>query len=500
MINVRDVLYVVDHDDKPLRSINDKSDLSIEHIENLMSELTVTIPMFEEVEVEQQLLYRDKRYIIREIVKDRADGKQTITAEIAYLRLNDHIRSVTGESSMIMKLAGMAVKGTGWWIRYVSEDSSIHNIDVLEETPLSILRHLAQISGTVLRFDTMRYSISFVSEDEMDVGFLFRYRKNIEEISKEIRKPKATTLIPRGSDGMDISSVNEGKHYVENFSWYESLGFSTDEARARFNMTHILEDNRFVYAGNLMRYAERELEKLSQPQIAYNVTISHIGKGVKIGSYGYVVDVELGIKVKVRIVRMVEHENYEDSEIELNYLVPGLSERQDIIQSGGGGQQVQTVLVYNKRDFEIDINHRNLLEMSFTSTSDTNLQLGVMIVGKADKDIVAPVVGNFYLDGHLIEEVSIKQQLMEGFNTISISTILPQIEAGSHELSLSFRIEHSGGIFLVEEGDANMFVMSENLSGGTSSSVPRINIIEEVTFPNYINAVNEHVVVELDVD
>src|SRR5699024_11932006 len=111
------------------------------------------------------------------------------------------------------------------------------------------------------------------------------------------------------------------KKYVEDFSWYESLGYTTAEARKQFNKTHTFEDERFVYAGNLMREAERRLMTLSHPQIAYDIDVAYLERDVKIGDTGFVDDEELDIKVNVKIVRMIEYEDINDNTIELNYLV-----------------------------------------------------------------------------------------------------------------------------------------------------------------------------------
>lgn len=491
MINVRDILYLFDLDGVPLHSLTDKTDLSIEHVDDEYSILYVTLPLNIDLLTEQQIVYRDNRYIITDIEEDKVNSEQNITAEISYLQLNDILRDIDMSTATVEAIAKLAVEDTQWSVGSVADDEPIHSVDVEMKTSLSTLRLLSEISDLKLRFDTMNYIIYYELEDISNIGFLFRYHKNLEEITKTTYAPKATTLFPYGKDGLTIDSVNDGKDYIEDFSWYESLGYSVEESRLKFSKTHTIEDGRYIYAGNLKRYAEKELSVLSHPQIAYDVGVSFLDREVMVGQYGYIVDEELGIKVNVKIVRLVEYEDFRNSEVELNYLVPDLSDNQQTNDSGDSSPGTQSILVMNENDVSVGENYETLIELSMTNLSDTHLSAGLSLVGQSTGNGL--LEGRFTIDGRDLM-VEIKQSVFEGYHTIGFPFVITQLEEGSHTIRLMLRIDN--GTFTVDEHNSQLYIQSEDLSGGMSNEVPKIDIVDEVEYPRYMVRDDVEVILE----
>src|SRR5690625_4021447 len=306
MIHVRDVPYLLDLDGTPLKALNKREHLEIEHVDNESSIMTLIYDIDELFITEQQIIYRNNRYIISEIEQQKSSRTTTLTAEIAYLELADKNVVINATDEVLEIIAQKALNGSKWTVGRVEDLTTKHNINQSDVSCLSVLRLLARISDLKLEFDTINFKVNFLKDNVNNLGFLFRYRKNLTDITKTTYMPKATTLIPFGKGGLTIESVNDGRRSVEDFSWYQSLGYTITEARRLFNKVHTFSDERFVYAGNLKREAERRLRTLSHPQIAYEVAVAFLDRDVNVGDYGFVDDEELGIKVNVKIVRLIE--------------------------------------------------------------------------------------------------------------------------------------------------------------------------------------------------
>jgi len=484
MIRVQDVLYLLDLDDKPIKSIKKKSDLSIEHVDDESSILTVSLSMDESVITEQQFIYRKNRYIVTEIEISKNARQQVITAEIDYLGLSDAIQTVDETTSTLKTITDATVKDTEYTIKSVSVNSDNHSIKMEGASVLSILRWLAIISELKLRFDTLNRTISYVPDIDSNIGFLFQYRKNLQDITKRQYKPKATTLIPYGKDGLTIESINNGKKYVEDFSYYESLGYTVDEARIRFNKSNNFEDGRYVYPGELMREAKKQLRTFAYPQIAYGVEIARLNRDVKIGQYGYVIDEELGIKVNVKIVRLIEYENARNNEIELNYLIPDIATTQGdtgVTDSGG----IKLVSGQSKRDFSGANDYRLLIDLNITNLVATNVTGGLYFMGQVST--LALLEGYIDIDGKPID-YELKQTLVTGWHTFDLKFIILQLQEGSHNLRVF--LKNDTGVFSVAKGKARIYVESANLAGGISAARPEINAVEEVVLPEGINVID----------
>lgn len=475
MISVRDVPYLLDLDGTPIKALNNREHLEIEHIDNGSSIMTLIYDINETFITEQQIVYRGNRYIISEIEQQKSPRTTTITAEIAYLELADKNVTINATDEVLEVIAQKALNGTKWTVGTVEDTTTKHNMNRADVSSLSVLRLLARIADLKLVFDTINFKVHLLKDNANNLGFLFRYRKNLADITKTTFAPKATTLIPFGKGGLTIESVNNGRRYVEDFSWYESLGYTTSEARRLFNKVHTFSDERFVYAGNLMREAERRLRTLAHPQIAYEVSVSHLDKDIKIGDYGYVVDEELGIKVNVKVVRLIEYEDVNDNRIELNYLIPGLADTQETTDTSHYEQTLSTIVVRNESSFNGDNNFKLLLSMTITNYASTHAQLGLVLVGQASTNALLEMY--FDIDGR-IHDFRVRQVVQPGYNTIALPMILTQIQEGSHLLNVFLKV--SNGNFTVARHDAQMFLQAENLEGGLSTTLPSANVVEEV--------------------
>lgn len=464
------------------RILKNARNITIDTVLNDMKTLEFTLPYSESLQTEQNLIYRNERFIVKKIEQSRQNGK-VVTAYSAFIELTDRtIKKIEFQNLSFQAATEKILNNSGWTVGHVEEISNeVFAMIDENKTRMYLLRELARVSGYEIEFDTINRKVNFVKSVGRQTDFIFRYAKNLKEIKKTEYAPEATVIYPRGAGGLTIESVNGGKDYLEDYSWYNEQGMTLQEARARYRKEYVWEDERFIYAGTLMRAAQEKLAVLSRPQISYEAKVIDINAGqLKIGDYAHVIDEELGIKLSVRVVRIKQYPLQEwKNEIEFNYLIPGLT---DTINTGSTAQSSrgeQLILVKNQSDLTIDSNYSTALEMNITSYVSTNLQCGLTLVGQAS---ATSAIIHAYLTFNGNRVGPYIRQSVNGWATIGVPFILAQIPEGSGTLALLIKIE--SGTFSIANGDAELFVKGENLFGGMSSDLPRANVVEEVTYTN----------------
>lgn len=486
LINVRDVPYLIGIDDRPLRSLPVTYEIELETVKDGIDSITLELPITEEIIPEQKIIYRDKKYVITEIEETKANRRTLVTAESLFVELNTTISEFQLDGATLFDAVEKALRGTGWTIGTIEADDGKYFMAEEGVTVLYILRRLGKLSDSVdVEFDTINRVVNYRVRQQRDLGVIFRYQKNIREITKTTVFPRATRLMPIGRGGLTIASVNNGSDYIEDFSWYESLGMTKQEARERYTKTMIWKDERYIYAGNLMREGQRKLSQLAHPQIAYDVELSYLDVDLQVGDYAYVIDEELGIKVRVEVVKLNEYKDPTKNKVELNYLVPALHD-------DAGGSEVGQVsgdspvdIAYTRLNNDVVIEagrYTEALHIALTTYAPTNLQLGIYMVGESSMD--STLDGYISMGGNKVG-MPIRHKLNSGWNTISLMMVLTQIQEGADMISLYLSVDQ--GTFTLSRDESELALIGRNILGGASARLPRANVVDTVEFVDAID-------------
>ncbi|EJL44031.1 phage tail protein [Brevibacillus agri] len=480
--NIGDYIRLYGLDGSSKGFLKEAYNIEIDRVLHDVDILTFSVPALVSLQTEQEVMYRNKRYIVTKVESVRqADGKATLVeCSSAFIELNNKtVKKLEFQNLATQAGLERILNGTGWTVGTVeTNDGLLHAMSEENQTALWLVREFARVTGYEVEFDTINRRVSYVTAVGSDTDFTFRYRKNIKAIKRTVTLPVATVIYPQGRGGLTIASVNAGREYLEDYSWYTEQGITIDEARRKFRKEYVWKDERFIYAGTLMRAGQEELRKLSRPQIAYETKVADLNAGkLDIGDYATVIDEELGIKLKVRVVKLKQYPGHEwDNEIELNYLIPGLS---DSSQDSGstsvsGGEQM--VLVKNQTAATLNSSYQNLLQLSLTAYVSTNLQAGLLLIGQASTSTVLRAYLTFN-GARIGPEI---KQAVNGFATIGVPLLLAQIPEGSGFLNLYVKVD--AGTFTIAIDEASLFIKGENLFGGMSATLPKADIVEEVAF------------------
>lgn len=175
-----------------------------------------------------------------------------------------------------------------------------YDLETEKESLLANIKEVQRLWGGYLVWDSINKKLSLRSETTWQdySGFQVRYAKNLKHITKTTNYDLVTRLYPFGENELDISSVNDGVKYVENFSYTDKI------------YVGVYQDQSIYDPQSLKDKAIEVLEKLSRPRYTYHVRIADLRtlpeyshEDFKIGDLVDVIDEELETNVRARIER-----------------------------------------------------------------------------------------------------------------------------------------------------------------------------------------------------
>lgn len=477
--------YLLGLDEKPLQSLTGHiHELELEKKITQEHVLTFEMPVGEvEIMTEQQIIYKGERFVITDVEYSRGHMMVYVTAESAIRELTGaYIEWLQLPDRPVPEIAEKLLERTRW--KFGGVEIATANVSFMDDNQnvLQSLKKLAEISDYFLKFDTVKRLVYFNTDTGESRELLLRYRRNLEEVKKKVKLPEYTKIKPVGKDDVTIFAATGGKtEYIEDLSFYESLGFTKDEARRRFEKAKTWYDRRFLNSKHLLKAGKKKLKELSQPQIVYEAEarlLEEDARNVDVGDYGFVVDEELGIKVNVRVVRKIETLDVDETKIELNYLLPGLENRSSE-GSGGGGNETSISQVRLEKDVTVGGNVSVVLSMPLTAFKATHAQIGLHVVGEAS--------GNGVIDGHFQFGSTklptiIKQSVTAGWHTIAASFVFNDVPEGTDVLNFYLK---SSTTFKIKEERAEMFVTADGMLGGLGGGPPSVSVKDVVERVRY---------------
>ncbi len=191
------------------------------------------------------------------------------------------------------------LEGSGWSVGTVDVIGT-HDLETDKESVLSNINKIQATWGGYLVWDSLNYTVSLRDETTWlpYTGYQVRYAKNLKNVTRKDDYDIVTKLYPFGEDDLDISTVNGGNKYIENYSY-------TDEVLVGTWLNPDISD-----VQELKDKSEEYLAKICQPR--HNYQISQVDLRTLAGyqhedySLGHMVDLideELNVEAQVRIIR-----------------------------------------------------------------------------------------------------------------------------------------------------------------------------------------------------
>ena len=200
---------------------------------------------------------------------------------------------------------GQALDGTGWSLGECEiPETDLRNAGMIDCDALAVINNLCAVWMCEPEFKTLTKTVNIYKKRGRDRGVYFASGFNLREVEVEYDSYDFyTQIVPQGADDLDITEVNGGKNYLENFQ------YSTKKK------VFVWKDESYTDAAALMEDAEAYLEDLSQPAVSYDCDVIDLAKQSKkydVLSYGLgdivtVIDAKTKSRVKQRIVAISEY-------------------------------------------------------------------------------------------------------------------------------------------------------------------------------------------------
>lgn len=255
------------------------------------------------IDSEKKIQIVDDVYKVRTVTDTKDTEGNAITEVYAEAEFYDLTFSVRKEErSFEAETAEVpmayALAGTEWAVGTVNVRTK-RTWTSSEKNALSILRNVADLHGGDLVFDCANRLVHLLTVNGKDSGALFAYRKNMKSIQRVVdTRSLVTRLYAVGADGLTFADINNGKPYVEDYTYTNEVRIST------------LDCSSFTNPYQMKEYAEMRLAQYAKPTISYvlnamdlSVLTGYEHEAWSLGDYVRVEDKELGISVTTRIVR-----------------------------------------------------------------------------------------------------------------------------------------------------------------------------------------------------
>lgn len=255
------------------------------------------------IDSEKKIQIVDDIYKVRTVTDTKDTEGNAITEVYAEAEFYDLTFSVRKEErSFEAETAEVpmayALAGTEWAVGTVNVRTK-RTWTSSEKNALSILRNVADLHGGDLVFDCANRLVHLLTVNGKDSGALFAYRKNMKSIQRVVdTRSLVTRLYAFGADGLTFADINNGKPYVEDYTYTNEVRIST------------LDCSSFTNPYQMKEYAEMRLAQYAKPTISYvlnamdlSVLTGYEHEAWALGDYVRVEDRELGISVTTRIVR-----------------------------------------------------------------------------------------------------------------------------------------------------------------------------------------------------
>lgn len=255
------------------------------------------------IDSEKKIQIVDDIYKVRTVTDSKDTEGNSVTEVYAEAEFYDLTFSVLKEEKTFDAeypevAMAYALQGTEWAVGTVNVRTK-RTWTSSEKNALSILRNVADLHGGDLVFDCANRLVHLLTVNGKDSGALFAYRKNMKSIQRVVdTRSLVTRLYAFGADGLTFADINNGKPYVEDYTYTREIRIST------------LDCSSFTNPYQMKEYAEMRLAQYAKPTISYvlnamdlSVLTGYEHEAWVLGDYVRVEDKELGISVTTRIVR-----------------------------------------------------------------------------------------------------------------------------------------------------------------------------------------------------
>lgn len=226
--------------------------------------------LYKYIAEETELEYNGQRYVIKGVNERKTTT--TVNAELDLSGLDSKgYTEFSRKTESFYNVSRDILDGTGWTIVDADLVSKRTTIELNDVTTREILEHCTNSTAynTCYRFDTLNKKIYCIKphNNTTPTGTYFTDELNLTDMTfKGSSSGLITKLYAFGKDGLDISSVNGGKRYIENHTYSDKV------------IVDIWRDDRYTDAQSLYDDAVVKLANLAVPERSYTAKVIDLAK------------------------------------------------------------------------------------------------------------------------------------------------------------------------------------------------------------------------------
>lgn len=190
------------------------------------------------------------------------------------------------------------LQGTGWTLG-VCDVEGTYDLETEKISVMENIQKVQELWGGYLAWDSINKKLSLRSEATWKPysGYQVRYAKNLKHITRTDNNDIVTRLYVFGEDDLDISSVNDGIKYVEDYSYTDKLYIGVYQ-------------NQDIHDPKALKQKGQEIiSKLCHPRYTYRVGLvdlrtlpEYSHETFQVGDMVEIIDPDIGTD-QVRVVR-----------------------------------------------------------------------------------------------------------------------------------------------------------------------------------------------------
>lgn len=287
-------------------SLNDKEMITTEELDLGYKTLKIFLPFTTNIlKEEQQIEVENYRYIVKEIEIQRIDYYTVYCKPYFGNLISKHILDLNGINLSLEDCLKIVFEDTSWQYSIEQEVIGLRSVNFSNITALDALRELKSLFQFDYFFDTKeqilhiwksRPSKSFnLAIDNSNLRFC-QCQSNTYDL--------VTRLIPIGKNNVTVNSLNDGKLWVEDYSY-------TDEIIVGYWINQDIDS-----IDDLLAVAKEKIKSLSQPHISYQIKLVALSNLVGVGDKITISDKIRGINREGQVQKVVRyHRRYDKSYI-----------------------------------------------------------------------------------------------------------------------------------------------------------------------------------------
>lgn len=214
------------------------------------------------IEEECYIETEEQRYIVKAIKNQSTLSRYECKLDLEELKSKLHLEGFNSVTLTVGETIRLAIAGTGWSVEDKEAPARKRSLKLDATNALDIINKAIKKFSCEIRFNTKEKIIIVKEKFGNNKGVYFSDQLNLKALNTTSDTLDfATRMYVRGKDGLTFSDINNGKDYVEDFSYSNKI------------INVLWSDARYTDKESMLEDAELKIKDICKPKKSYDVDI-----------------------------------------------------------------------------------------------------------------------------------------------------------------------------------------------------------------------------------